>query len=385
MSHFCQVCGHDRLAAFPEFSALPRITSDSRPFRPGGELEVCESCGAIQKFPSPAWFEEIGEIYRNYYAYYQAEGAEQIVFDARTNSVRFRSDVLLERLVETKTMQETGAALDIGCGTGVTLASISRALPKYRLFGQDLDRRNEKRLLGIPRFEALYTHPPVEVPGVFEIVTLIHSLEHFPQPLNLLGAVRNKLAAQGLLLIQVCDADRNPFDLLIADHLMHFTGLSLRRIVENAGLAVRVLANDWIGKELTCVADRGREESKQQDSGVDVGRVRRQISANLRWLRELIDTAHRLSKTQVPLGIFGTSIAATWLAGNLDGGFQFFVDEDPNRIGRVHMGKPVVSPKDVEPGRVVFLALTPAVAQAISTRLQHLPIRFVQPPVIGPV
>ena len=49
----CQICASDRLQTLPGFSALPRATSNSKPWPSGGSLAVCGACGAIQKLPDP--------------------------------------------------------------------------------------------------------------------------------------------------------------------------------------------------------------------------------------------------------------------------------------------------------------------------------------------
>ena len=65
IQHRCSACNADRLYEIAGFRHLPRVTSDSKPFRPGGRLFVCEFCGTVQKIVDPLWLAEIGEIYRN--------------------------------------------------------------------------------------------------------------------------------------------------------------------------------------------------------------------------------------------------------------------------------------------------------------------------------
>ena len=82
------------------------------------------------------------------------------------------------------------------------------------------------------------------------------------------------------------------------------------------------------------------------------------------WLTAVRDQAHAIAG-RGSFGLFGTSIAATWLCGELDAAVRFFVDEDPHRIGQTHLGRPVYSPEQVPPGSAVYLALTPEVAAAV--------------------
>jgi len=68
-------------------------------------------------------------------------------------------------------------------------------------------------------------------------------------------------------------------------------------------------------------------------------------------------------------GLFGSSIAATWTAVNLPHFPDFFVDEDPARVGRAHMERPILHPSEVTAGSDVFVALQESVAEAVEKRL----------------
>jgi hypothetical protein len=69
------------------------------------------------------------------------------------------------------------------------------------------------------------------------------------------------------------------------------------------------------------------------------------------------------------IGILGTGIAATWAHGQAARSVSFFVDEDPNRVGKYYLGLPVVSPASVVTGATVFVAQPPAIAAEIVHRL----------------
>jgi len=378
----CLMCGERRLVPLPEFHALPRVTSDCRTFPAGGHLAVCAGCGGVQKYPDSRWLKEIETIYATYAAYHQADGDEQVILDSRTGTVRRRSDVILERLVEARPMPASGRALDIGCGSGVTLRVMSNTLSHWRFFGQDLDQRNQPRLSTIPRFEKLFVCEPADIDGRFDLITLIHSLEHFPAPGELLKSLLGKLTSNGLLLVQVCDTVRNPYDLLIADHLTHFSADTLRLLAENSGFSVAAVETGWVGKELSMVAVNPQQRSwapppaPSRSAGNALSRVRSQLD----WLAAMVRDAENQAASGADFGIFGTSICATWLAGFLGDRVRFFVDEDPSRQGKEIMGKPVLPPHRVPPRSRVYMALVPEIANRVSERLKTLPLQLIQPP-----
>ena len=101
------------------------------------------------------------------------------------------------------------------------------------------------------------------------------------------------------------------------------------------------------------------------------------VNERLQWLSRQLETARRLAR-EGNFGLFGTSIAATWLFAELDGAVAFFVDEDPHRIGQTCFGRPIYRPGDAPAESQVFIALPPLLAAAVKDRLesQGLKLRF---------
>lgn len=378
----CLICESIALEEMPEFPLLVRITSDCRPFRNGGRLAVCRSCGAVQKYPDSHWLNEIAEIYSGYAAYYQADGDEQIILDSRSGSVRRRSDVILERLIETKSLPETGRVLDIGCGSGVTLSAVSKTLPSWELYGQDMDKRNKIRLDAIPGFVNIFDCAPGEIEGQYDLITLIHSLEHFQSPGALLKSLLSKLSPVGILLVQVCNTVQNPYDLLIADHLMHFSADTLQLLAENSGFKVKAVETEWVTKELSMIASNSTLSRKVKLAHSTTKKMETitLVSKQLRWLVAMVQEAKSKASDSDSFGIFGTSICATWLAGILGERIAFFVDEDPSRQGKDHMGKPVFRPQQVPIHSTVYMALVPEIAARVRERIRSFQFQLILPP-----
>jgi hypothetical protein len=136
----------------------------------------------------------------------------------------------------------------------------------------------------------------------------------------------------------------------------------------------------WVKKEVSLLAIRAADETHASTAPPPDGReAHARITASVDWLESLISTARATANRSGSFGIFGTSIAGTWLAAALGDAVAFFVDEDPHRIGREYMGKPVLAPQAVASGSTVFLALAPTLAQAIGRRLSQYPLELVVP------
>lgn len=375
----CRCCGADDLHEFPEYPDLWRVTSDCKSFPPGGRLTVCSSCGAAQKPTDARWQSEIETIYAGYSPYFQSSGVEQAVFDPTLGAPRRRSDVILDRLAAAHSIGDEGRMIDVGCGNGVMLSAFAAFRDGWTLYGHELSDLHIDKLRAIPGFEQLYTGDLTALPGGFDLVTMIHALEHFPDPLDGLAKLKDKLDPRGCLFIEIPNGAATPFDLMIADHVSHFTRHDLARLVGRAGMGAKVIADDWVTKELSVVATASGPIVDLPPAG-DPAMARARVQGQLDWIGAVIAGAREAIRGTGRFGLFGTSVAAMWLYGQIGDDVDFFVDEDPSREGTTLFDRPVYTPQQVPDGSTVYLALIPPVAKAVADRLGRPGAEFRAPP-----
>lgn len=298
------------------------------------------------------------------------------MFQATSGFSASRSAQLMERFHRCVALSRRGRFLDIGCGNGATLRAFGDLRPEWVKLGTEFDSRHGDAIAEIPNTMPLHTGPLNALPGRFDVVTMVHVLEHLPDPVACLTSLRSAIAHGGILLIEVPHHAENPFDLLIADHRTHFNAYSLEDCLRRAGYEVLSLATDWIPREMSVVARPAMGPvSILQEQVTD---VRTRISDALSWLHRAAESVHTLGANG-RLGVFGTSIAGTWLASQAADSVGYFVDEDPNRTGRLHLGKPVFAPRDLPPGSQVFVGLPTLLARSVCERLSRPGITFVPP------
>lgn len=378
----CHLCGHDDVVPVSGFEKFRRVTSDCKPWAAGGWLGVCHACGGVQKRMDARWREEIEQVYREYTIYHQSGGSEQPVFSAVTGQSQARSERIVARLVQSQPMRSAGRLLDVGCGNGAFLRACSKSLPGWELLGTEINDKYKAEVESIPGVSVLHVGEAAGMPGEFDVISLVHVLEHVPSPVEFLTSLRTKLTAEGSLIVEVPHFMDNPFDLLIVDHSTHFSAEVLRGVAERSGYASRVLATDWVAKELTLVAEPAEKGAAVGENIFD--RVWTDLQKRLEWLASIARLTRELPKSG-RLGIFGTSIAAMWLFGELDGSVDYFVDEDPDRVGRTCFGKPVLAPSQVPSRGRVCMALPSTLAEQVKTRLQNqgLDLEFHIPPLLS--
>jgi SAM-dependent methyltransferase len=342
---------------------------------------VCQKCGAVQKRPDAIWFDEIDRIYNAYQIYKLSSGSEQVIFDGSGNA-QPRSNALVDFVLREAKPLAAGALIDIGCGNGAALTNFSRALPGWSMHGTELSDAPLEALRALPNFGGFYKEPPGKLTKRFDIITMIHALEHMPDPLETLVEAAQLLNPGGRMFVEIPNVETSIFDLLIADHMMHFSPAHLGYLAQRAGLDATILRDDVLPKEITMLASKGAGSRPLPDPKHGAALVRKHVN----WLLRLLETAREAAAESKSFGIFGTSISGMWLYGALKDHVAFFVDEDRTRVGNEFDGKPIFSPAEAPAGSTVFLPLHPQTAASIDNRLRaEIQAQFAKPPAMDAV
>lgn len=357
----CISCFAPNLFFIEGFLRLKKITSDSKPFDSKSELFYCLKCGLVQKKINFNLLEEINLIYENYDSYFQSGGAEQKILDFDTGMLVTRSSLLLNKLVKYSCFNfKISNWLDYGCGNGSLLSELKEKFNFFELFGVEINENSLSFLSKNTNFSISKSINFFE--NTFDVVSAIHVLEHMTDPRDWLCNVRNKLNIDGQILIQVCDLESNPFDILVADHITHFSLSSLNELLLQSGYEVVFSSQSLIPKELTFVAKKRKNFSSSYSVAVSSAvsdNFILKIDSYISFLLQMQFKYSQISKSLIykSLGVWGTSNAAAWLTSSVDGLVSFYVDEDLTRVGRIFMGKPVFHPDSLNENHVVFLAL----------------------------
>ncbi len=377
----CLVCGADLGPPVGDPTGLPGVTSDAKPQARACPIHCCPNCGHVQKGIDADWRRQVDEIYADYAIYRLSGGAEQPVFGGSMPVAR--SAEIVKRLGQGLNLPLSGRLLDIGCGNGGFLKAFNRHFPEWELFGLEINDRHRAEVERIPGVAGFYCGSVDSVPGRFDLISLIHVLEHLTEPVEVLRRIRDRLTTNGLILVQTPDFRRNPFDLMVVDHASHYLKQTIRNIFQLANIKTISLTGKWVAKELSLVGGLIAEgEGGSPEPPAD---SRAELERALDWLGRVAEHAAGLALNG-GLGVFGTATAGTWLAGVLgEDRVSFFVDEDPNKRGATHLGRPVIAPADVPAGSSVYLAFEPAAAAAIGRRFKrtHPRLKLAPPPPYG--
>lgn len=355
----CHHCGYPIEPSQVLCPPLNQVSSDCRPWLHPLRLAVCNACSVIQKCTDPKSLKTIFNVYIDYDIYAQSNGSDQISFDSKGIAKPTRSQTIVNLLSSLNFLESTGKIMDFGCGNGNFLEAFGNHFHSWQLLGVEQNIKYQKNIESLKN--AKFTSKPLkQIKGEFDLISLVHVLEHIVNPIKFLKNISKKLTSNGLILIEVPNLKKSPFDILIADHVTHFYEETIRQSLQAANLEILFLSDTVIDKELTILAKPKINQKKFKGS---FQKSLSLLSSQINYATELLDL---IKQSKNELGIFGSSIAASWLTGEIGDKASFFIDEDPLKIGNIHLGRPIISLKNVPHGTTIALPFRADVAKLIT-------------------
>ena len=206
----------------------------------------CRSCSLVYQDPRPV-FEDLRRRYGAEYFSYELDN-ERNFFELMRLGLR---DIDFDEL--TRGFVRPRAFLDVGCATGMLLASMREK--GWNTQGVDLCRQSAEYGIahrGVPIFAGTLEEAGF-ASGSFSVVHFSHLIEHVPDPRGLLAEARRILAPDGLAVITTPNIGgfqarlfREAWRSAIPDHLTLFSRRTLGRLLGQCGFSVRRIVT-WGG------------------------------------------------------------------------------------------------------------------------------------------
>jgi len=239
----CPVCSSNNIRAF--ISAKDHTVS-----RESFVVMACGDCTHLftQDIPTA---KHIGKYYASEDYISHSDTREGLV-NRLYHAVRKRTLNAKKNLVQNATGKRSGRIVDIGCGTGAFLSTMKHA--GWSITGIEPDETARSKAASLYGVSALPAEEFYNLPaGNFDAITLWHVLEHVHDLHGYISQLKNMLSAGGRLFIAVpnytaYDAKHYgsfwaAYD--VPRHLYHFSPQSMRRLLQEHGLAVEKIKPMW--------------------------------------------------------------------------------------------------------------------------------------------
>lgn len=357
----CRVCGSDCGAPIYR-AAAPAITSLSTRLESETICYVCATCGHAQSPNLP----DIERFYDTEYKISLASDAHDQLYEIKDGRPVYRTAKQADLVMEFAKLPANAKVLDYGAAKAATLRALAAERPDIVPFVFDVSedyRRYWDEWLPSDR-QATYRAPEAWN-GRLDVVTAHFVLEHVARPVEVFADIARLLAPEGLAFVTVPDVLSNPGDMLVVDHVNHFTPPSIRRALGEAGLVAEQIVHGAFRGAFIVLARRADAEPARED----VTETVRGITELARFWCEardrILEAADRHGHR--PAAIYGAGFYGMFIGSVLNGRQRLVGYLDRNvhvqTAGPVSpVFDPLKAPPDIE---VVYAGLNPKIARGV--------------------
>ena len=356
----CCICDEPLAAPVYESPAPFSVTSLCQVLEGQTRVWHCESCGHTQTAPLPA----LEKFYAEEYHILTASEEEDQLYEIRDGQKIFRTEHQVNTLLEKVKLPPNAAVLDYGCGKASTLKALVERSggitphvfdvgEQYRPFWAKFVR---------PEYQAVDCVPG-EWAGKMDVVISFFALEHVADPRAFVAEVNRLLKPGGTFYFLAPNLFANTADLVVADHVNHFSESSLRRLLADGDFATRTVDDSAHHSAWVVAAEKqdgvvGASELVSNEAAV------REMAAYWASFGGRVRTFEQKGTSEAAIygsGFYGTFIHASLAVPEA---VKCFLDQNPHRQKQTLLGKPILAPEAL-PDSVqrLYAGLNPRVAR----------------------
>ena len=338
------------------------VTSLCQVLEGGTRVWCCNSCGHTQTEPLPA----LDKFYAEDYHILTANEQEDQLYALCDSRKIFRTEHQVGILLEKLDLRANAKVLDYGCGKASTLKELCAQRSDVEPHVYDVGEQYRSFWNSfVPEEDQAVCDLPDQWVDRFDAVISFFALEHVSDPHKFVSQVHRLLRESGTFYFLVPNLFVNPADLLVVDHINHFSRSSLCYLLEGNGFTVRevddgVHTGAWMG-----VAEKGAAAASiLQTDSVSAEVV--DISTYWRAFSGRVEEFEKSEKDEA--AIYGSGFYGTFIYTCLKQPERItcFLDQNPHRQKQTLMGKRIIAPEALpESIRRLYVGLNPSVAHEV--------------------
>ena len=369
----CNICANLISEPFYNSGQSGSLTSLNRIVEVSTIVRYCSSCRHIQTDPT---FDTSAYYDTDYDILIESEEDDQIYKVIEGKPV-FRTDHQVEVLLEKLTLKNGSRLLDYGCAKSSTFRNLLKKRPDLDLNLFDVSERY------VPFWSsflikdkwATYT-PPSAWDSSFDVITSFFAFEHIEKPGEALRDLSRLLKKGGVFYCVVPNILTNIADLVVVDHLNHFTKDSLLKMCSDAGLTQIDVDSEIHTSALVITATKNSdldysarlEEEDVQAKLVNMSKFWSSALERTRQFESSLDASSEIA-------IYGAGFYAAFITAALSepARIKYYIDQNPHLEGRKMNEKPIIHPKNFGSDvQSLFVGLNPDHARDIIKPLETL-------------
>ena len=320
----------------------------------------CPSCDHTQTAPLPA----LDRFYAEDYHILTASEEDDQLYAIRDGKKIFRTEHQVATLLAKLEIPAAAKVLDYGCGKASTLKALCAQWPGLEPYVFDVGEQYRSFWdKFVPRDRQAVDETPADWAGRFDLVTSFYALEHVADPRGALAKIGGLLREGGAFYMLVPNVFANTADLVVADHVNHFSAASLHRLFTDAGFTVEDIDGE-VHNSAWVISAR-----KQTPAGGETDFTNRaeEVTTMAAYWSEFGDRVREFESAHPgPAAIYGSGFYGTFIHTCLlePARVECFLDQNPHRQNQRLLDLPILAP-DALAGHVqnLYVGLNPRIAR----------------------
>ena len=321
----CLICKSNKQTILK--SKFKFVSSDIKKVKYLSNFFICENCGCLQKKLNKNYFKNIDTIYKDYEGFSKYNQIDQRkVVEGNSSS---RCELLFKKFLNKKKYTEI---LDYGSSNGAMLLpyiGLNKKLYatdlKCNLNPKIIKNKNFIKFINIKNFK--------NSKKKYDLITMIHVLEHLHKPREVLSNIAKKLKKDGIIFIQIPNFLLNPFDLCVYDHTIHFDKDSINRLAKICNLKIIKIDDKLMNGEFSIIL-------KKINKSIDIKKINFPIHKKINYFNDFKKKISQIKNIK-SFSLLGTSISSLSIMHNFKGKIKNVYDEDIAKIGKKFEGKSI--------------------------------------------
>lgn len=324
---------------------------------------ICHVCDHAQSPDLP----DLQRFYDSEYRISLGSDDHDQLYAVENGKPVYRTDKQAQIALDLLNLPTGSRILDYGAAKAATLRKIKAARPDLEVYVFDVSDAYRPAWRGWLDEGHTSTHyVPEEWSSSFDAVTAHFVIEHIADPRHAIATMVGLLKPGGKLLVSAPDPLANSGDLIVVDHINHFSARSLHELLTDTGARVDHISKDVLSSALVAIAVKQIGPGIPEPAPGDAHDLSEQCK-NWTVARQKI-AEHGASVGSQKTAIYGAGFYGALIYSVVRGRLSpvCFLDNNTHIQGTLHFGLPVLAPSALpEDVSTLFVGLNPAHAKSI--------------------
>jgi SAM-dependent methyltransferase len=365
----CNLCGTPLGVKLYDSGDALSLTSLCTVHQCRTEVYVCNCCAHVQSKAMA----DIDAYYDVCYDILVDSEEEDQIYEVVAGHKVYRTEHQVKVLSDKLALTTGTRILDYGCAKSATMRALAGQTPGLEVHLFDVsDRYWQFWDKFIPRERGATFELPADWQGRFDAVTSFFSLEHMAQPQDALRRIASVLKVGGTFYGIVPNVLANTADLIVVDHVNHFTPPSLAWLLRANGFDVVEISDSAHRGALVFMARKlDQRADAQPPAQAEVHAITQTVRLIADFWQQAGSRVQSFEQTlaaDAPVALYGAGFYGAFIASWLrqPQRIRCVIDQNSFLQGRQLHGAPVIAPAALPADiHTLLVGLNPAHARKV--------------------